>query len=436
MDLLQTFGLVLLVCAIITFAALHFVRPAPPSSLTIASGAPGSRFYLVAQQYQKILARNGIKLHIVTTEGSSDNLNRIMAQHTRVDIALVQAGVSDIQDTGDLISLGSVFYVPLTIFYRSPASLDRLSQLAGQRIAIGPSGSGTRSLALALLKANEIDEHGRTQLLDLEGEAARAALLARQVDAIFLTGDSAAPETIREMLHTPGIRLFDFSQADAYVRRFHYLSKLELPPGAFDLGENLPPTAINMLAPTVELVAHSSLHPALSDLMIETATEVHGGAGLLQNAGQFPAPLVHDFPISADAARYYKSGKSFSYRYLPFWVASLLDRIVVVLLPVLLVVIPGLRYLPALYNWRIKSRIDRRYRQLMALERSSLGDLSAQHRAVLIERLAQIENSVIALKIPGSHAESLYVLREHVQFVRENLARSAQKVDKVAAAAE
>jgi TRAP-type uncharacterized transport system substrate-binding protein len=412
---------------------LHFVRPAPPKTLTIASGAPGSKFNLVAQQYRKILAHNGITLKILVTEGSLDNLNRLLAANSP-DIALVQSGVSGGGDTGDLISLGSVFYVPLTIFYRSPAALQRLSQLRGQRIAIGLPGSGTRSLALALLKANEIEPQGPTQLLDLEGEGARAALLARQVDAIFLAGDSAPPETIREMLHTPGVRLFDFSQADAYVRRFHYLSKLEVPPGSFDLGENLPPTAVNMLAPTVELLAHSSLHPAMSDLLIEAATEVHGGATLLQNAGQFPAPLAHEFPLSADAARYYKSGKSFAYRHLPFWIASLLDRTVVVLLPIFLVVIPALRYLPAVYNWRIKSRIDRRYRQLMALERHSLEDVSPEQRAILLDRLAQIEKSVIALKMPGSHAEALYVLREHIQFVRENLIRSPPKMEQGAKA--
>jgi TRAP-type uncharacterized transport system substrate-binding protein len=235
-------GPVLILSAIAVVAALHFVRPAPPNTLTIASAAPGSKFYLTAQKYQKILARNGIKLKIVATEGSLDNLNRLLAAHTPVDIALVQSGISGTGDTGDLVSLGSVFYVPLTIFYRSPVPLQRLSQLRGRRIAIGPPGSGTRFLALDLLKANQIVPQGQTQLLDLEGEAARAALVAQQVDAIFLTGDSAAPDTISEMLHSPGIRLFEFPQADAYVRRFHYLSKLELPAGAFDLGENLPPT--------------------------------------------------------------------------------------------------------------------------------------------------------------------------------------------------
>jgi hypothetical protein len=272
-----------------------------------------------------------------------------------------------------------------------------------------------------MLKANEIEPGGATQLLDLEGEEARRALLAGRADAIFLAGDSATPDTIREMLHAPGVRLFDFSQADAYVRRFHYLSKLVVPAGAFDLGENLPPVSIDLLAPTAELVAHSNLHPALSDLLIEAATEVNGGASVLQNAGQFPTPLVHDFPLSADAARYYKSGKSFSYRYLPFWVASLLDRAVVVFLPIVLVVIPALRYLPAAYNWRVRGRINKRYRQLMALERQSLGPMSPEKRTSLLERLGQIEKAVIALKIPGSHAEQVYLLREHIQFVRATL---------------
>ena len=432
-DLAQTLGPAVILSTIAIFAALHFVRPAPPRTLSIASGPAGSKFNSVAQQYQKILARNGITLKVIVTEGSQDNLNRLLAADSRVDIALVQSGVSTTGDTSDLISLGSMFYQPLTIFYRSPKPLERLSQLRGQPIAIGPPFSGTRFLALALLKANEIDADPQTPLLDLEGEAARSALLAKRAGAIFLSGDSGAPDTIREMLHAPGIRLFDFPQADAYVRRFHYLNKLVLPPGAFDLGENLPPAHINMLAPTVELLGHSSLHPALSDLLIETAIQVHGGATLLQNVGQFPAPSVHDFPISADAARFYKSGKSFAYRYLPFWLASLLDRALVVLLPVVLVVIPTLRYLPAVYNWRINSRINRRYGQLMALERESLGDLSEKQREALTERLAQFEKSVIVLKVPGSHADQLYLLRQHLQFVRDNLGPSPPKSAQVPA---
>jgi TRAP transporter TAXI family solute receptor len=438
---LQTMGPLLVVIGIVIFLALHFLRPAPPDRLTIASGPIGSRFETYANDYRRILARSGVTVTVLITKGSLENLERLNAPKSTVDVALVQTGIAGSpQATGtaagvpatdaatanpDLRSLGSVAYQLLTIFYRSAKPIERLSELKGKRIATGPQGSGTEALALALLAQNEIVPHESTTLLDLEGEAARAALLHGQVDAIFLSGDSASGATIREMLHAPGIRLFDFPQADAYVRRFPYLSKLEIPAGAFDLGENLPPERIVMLAPTVELVARAELHPALSDLLIEAATEANGKATLLQNAGQFPTPLMHDLPVSADATRFYTSGKSFTYRYFPFWLATLLNRAFVVTLPIFLVAIPALRYVPALYNWRIRSRIDRRYKQLMALERESLGELSTERRELLLARLADIEKSVIKLKMPGSHAEQLYVFRQHMKFVRDNLEQVA-----------
>jgi len=207
------------------------------------------------------------------------------------------------------------------------------------------------------------------------------------------------------------------------VRRFPYLSKLSIPAGAFDLGENLPPRPISMLAPTVELLSHTDLHPALVDLLIEAAIETHGKASLLQNAGQFPTTQLHSFPVSTEAARYYKSGRSFAYRYLPFWLASLLTRALVVLLPIFVVVIPSLRYLPQLYNWRIRSRIHRRYGELMAIEREALADPSAERRAALLERIDEIERSSIAGKMPGSHGEAAYRLRELLRFVRERLSQ-------------
>ncbi|MBL6749540.1 MAG: ABC transporter substrate-binding protein [Nevskia sp.] len=424
-DLAGSLGLVLLLSAAAIAVAFHFVRPAPPDTLTIASGPEGSTFHSAAERYQKILARSGVKLMILPSHGSLDNLNRLTDPNGSVDIGFVQAGVTGAGDTGDLVSLGSVFYQPLTVFYRSRKPIHRLSELLGKRIAVGSEGSGTRFLALALLKANGIDGRSPTQLLALEGEAARSALVADQADAIFLSGDSAGPATVREMLHTKGVRLYGFPQADAYQRRFRYLSKLVLPAGAFDLGENLPREPLTMLAPTVELVARSELHPALSDLLIDAAREVHGKASLLQDAGEFPTPLKHEFPISDDAARYYKSGKSIVYRLLPFWLASLVNRAFVVLVPVIVVLIPGLRLVPALYRWRVNSRIYRRYGELMALERAALEDMSPEQRAALLDRLGDIEKSVITGKIPGAYADQLYILRQHIKFVRDRLVPAA-----------
>jgi TRAP-type uncharacterized transport system substrate-binding protein len=429
-DLAHTLGPILLASAAAIWLALHFMQPAPPRTLTMSGGPEGSSFETIAERYRAILARSGITLEVIPSAGSLENLDRLATPHSHFDIALVQSGITETAQHGghldDLVSLGSMFFQPLTVFYRGPRRIARLSQLRGKRIAIGKAGSGTRLLALALLQANGIDTHGPTRLLDLEGDAARRALLEGRADAIFLTGDSAPPATIRAMLHARGVLMFNFAQADAYTRRFPYLHKLEIPAGAFDLGANLPARPLNLLAPAVELIAHASLHPALCDLLIEAAEEVHGRANLLQYAHEFPNTSTYTFPLDEEAARYYKSGdRSLAYRYLPFWMASLVSRIAVVLVPIIVILIPGLRFLPQLYRWRVDSRIHRRYGELMALERESLGELTPERRAALLERLEEIERSVILRKIPGSHAEQLYQLREHIRFVRRNLGRSA-----------
>ena len=202
------------------------------------------------------------------------------------------------------------------------------------------------------------------------------------------------------------------------MRRFRYLTKIELTPGSIDLGKNTPAEMLTMVAPTVELVARSDLHPALSDVLIEAAREVHGRATLLQKAGEFPAPLEHEYRVSDDAIRYYKSGKSFAYKHLPFWVASLVDRALVLLVPIAVLLIPGLRIVPLLYRWRISGRIYRRYGELMALERVAFAQTTAEQRADLLKRLDEIEKRVITVKLPGSFADQVYVLRQHIHFVR------------------
>jgi hypothetical protein len=222
-------------------------------------------------------------------------------------------------------------------------------------------------------------------------------------------------------MNAKGIRLFDFVQGDGYVRRFRYLSKLELPPGSLDLGNNTPETPLTMIAPTVELIARSDLHPALSDMLIEAAREVHGRATLLQKTGEFPAPLEHEYRLSDDALRYYQSGKSFAYKHLPFWLASLVDRALILLVPIVVLLIPGLKIVPWLYRWRISGRIYRRYGELMALEREASAQTTQEQRAELLKRLDEIEERVKTVKLPGSFADQLYVLRQHIGFVRNQI---------------
>jgi len=425
-DLLVTVAPLILITVIVIGVAYWFVRPAPPNTITITSGPNGSIFQLNAEKYRKILARNGVKLQILPSEGSLDNIKRLANPAYHVDVGFVQGGMAAGMKVDNLVSLGSVFHEPLALFYRSAAPVKWLSELGGKRLALGREGSGAHALALVLLKSNGIEPGGTTSLLDLGGEEAADALIEGKIDAAFLMGDSATPPIMRKLLWTPGVRLFNFAQADAYVRRFPYLAKLDLPMGAFDFGKNVPSEDIHLIGPTVELVARENLHPALSDLLIETAREVHSKATLLQHAGEFPSPLAHELRISGDAQRYYTSGKSFLYRALPFWVASLIDRLLVVVVPIFVVLIPGLKLVPALYSWRIKSRIYRWYGLLIALERSLLLHPPIEERESLIKRIDDIEAEVNKMKMPLAYAEQLYVLRDHINFVRARYANTQE----------
>ena len=400
-----------------------FSHSAPPKTIVLTSGPPDSFFYTTAGKYAAILARNGVTLKILPSQGSLENLKRLGDPASRVDIGFVQGGLTNGIDTSRVVSLGSMFYEPIFVFYRSPTPIDLLSELAGKRLAIGSPGSGTRALTLTLLAANGIQPgpNGTTEFLELDGTTAATALVDGRVEAAFLMGDSAGPQVMRQLLHTPGIRLFDFTQADGYTRRIPYLNKLELPKGCLDFGLNLPTHDVQLIGPTVELIARPTLHPVLSDLLLEAAQEVHGKATLLQRHGEFPAPLEHEFKLSGDARRYYTSGKSFLYRYLPFWLASLANRILVVFVPLVVVLIPGLRLIPALYKWRIRLGIYRWYRALLALEKELATPAAAERQDEFAQRLTQIEEAVNKMKVPASFADQFYVLRGHISFVRSRL---------------
>ncbi|MDJ1162371.1 TAXI family TRAP transporter solute-binding subunit [Burkholderia gladioli pv. gladioli] len=420
-DLAMSFGPALLLGAAAIWLAIRLIQPAPPTHLTLSAGPPGSTNWSAAQKYKHILAKNGITLEVLPSEGSAQNLQRLLDPAQHVDVAFVQSGVEQKGQSDQLVSLGSVGYVPIAILYRGPV-IERLSQFRGKRLALGPDGSGSHELGLALLKLNGIVPGGATNLLPLAGEDAAHALLDGRIDAAFLSGDSTQIPVMAKLFRAPGIHFYSFAQAEAYARRLSYLTDITLPMGVYDPGTNLPSTNIHTLSPTVELIARDSLHPALSDLLIEAAREVHGHSTILQRAGEFPSPVTHSsIPLSDDAARYYKSGKTFLYRQLPFWVASLVDRLLVIVVPLVVVLIPGLRFVPLLYGWRVRSRIYRWYGALITLERSALGELSPRDRLVLLEKLDDVEDSVNRMKMPLAYAGQFYVLREHIGFVRERL---------------
>lgn len=430
----ETFGLgrtaslaaIILIILVAFFAAFWFYQATPPKTIIITTGPEGSLFKRVAERYAVILAKNGIKMKILTSNGSLENLNRLNNPLFKVDVGFVQGGVARNQNFDNLVSLGSIFHEPLSVFYRDKKTLELLSQLNGRRLAIGPPGSGTQALSLTLLKANGIEPGGPAILLEPETEEAAKKLIEGSIDAAFLMGDAASFKIIRTLFKTPGIKLFNFTQADGYTRRFRYLNKLELPKGSLDFGKNIPPDNVYLIGPMVEFVARKDLHPVLSDLLLGAATEIHGKAGMFQQQGDFPAPFEHEFRISDDASRYYRSGKSFLYKYLPFLMASLTNRILAVFVPIFVILIPGLRIITAVYRWQMKMRIYRWYGTLLALEKDVRIHSAPEKREEFHKRLDGIEQAVNKMKMPASFAEQFYILRGHIGFVRKQIIDNAK----------
>ena len=414
-----TLSAALLIFVVIICGVSWFIHSAPPDTIIITTGPEGSIFQTNAIKYASILARSGVKLKILPSQGSQENLLRLNDPAFHADVGFVQGGMTSGITVSNLVSLGSISYQPLLIFYRSATPVELLSEFNGKRLAVGQPGSGTRSLAMTLLQTNGVGS--ATVMLDLPPAEASKALLEGNADAVFLMGDSASPAIMRKLLRAPGIHLFSFKQAVAYTRRMNYLNVLTFPMGSIDLGNNIPPRDANLLGPTVELIARKTLHPAMSDLLLEAAREVHGRATILQRRGEFPTPLEQEFPISEDAARFYKSGKSFLYRYLPFSLASLFNRIVMVFVPMVVVLVPGLRTIPKIYRWRIRSQICRWYRALLALEHELPTQTAPGKREEMLKRLDQIERIVHNMKVPASFADQFYVLRGHISFVRNRL---------------
>jgi TRAP-type uncharacterized transport system substrate-binding protein len=427
-DLTATVGPFVLLALLLLIGAYWLLDPEPPRRVVLATGVERGAYAEFGTRYAKLLAADGIKVELRNTQGTAENLALLRDPKSGVDVAFVQGGVDapprgDDSDEGNLTSLGSLFYEPVWLFYREDAAvrllkspaLASLAQLRGWRINTGTDGSGVQVLVQQLLEANALDPNTMT-LLKESTTPAVVAFLEGRIDAIIFV---SAPESlmVQMLLRTPGVRLFDFAHAEAYARRFAFLSSVVLPRGIVDLAGDQPPRDVHLVAPTAMMVAREGIHPALVQLFVQAAAQVHGGAGWFQHKGDFPNTRNTAIPISSEAARYYRDGLPWMQRYMPFWLANLIDRMGVVLISLIAVLIPLSRVVPPLYQFRIRSRVFRWYGQLRKIEdaagRRPVDDL---HRD-----LDAIENRVGRVHVPLSYADELYALRSHIAMVRGRL---------------
>jgi TRAP-type uncharacterized transport system substrate-binding protein len=406
--------------------AAHYVRPAPPRQIVFAAGVDGGAYRAFAEAYAKALARDGITVRLRATAGARENYRLLRDQKEPMDVGLVRSGIGDAEEAPRLVSLGAIGYEALWVFCRGRHTLDDLPGLRGRNIAIGSKGAGTRRLVRNLLAANGIDEND-FRAFEIGGVEAAEALLTGRIDCAFLFEPPEAG-VLKALIYSPEAQLVDFSRrADAYTKLIPALHKVVLPEGANDLASNRPSRPITLLAAQTQLVAREDLHPAIQALILQAATGVHGGTGLFQAEHEFPASRSFEFPLSVDAQRYYTSGRPFLQRYLPFWVANLVDRALVFLIPALAIVLPLVRILPPLYAWSVRRRIYRWYGELMFIENEMRRTLTRGETRDFDARLQWIEREVNELHPPLAFANQLYLLRQHIDFVQSRLASLATR---------
>ena len=425
-DLAISFGPFILLAVALLALAYWWLDPNPPKRVTLATGPAQSAYEEFGNRYAKALKANGITVDLVVTQGSAANLQ--MLREGKVDLAFVQGGTSDYtdQDQEKLVSLGSLFLEPVWLFYRedaarkitTTATLTALTQLQGMRINIGTPGSGVPSLMTKLLDSNRINTATLT-MTSLDQTPATMAFLANELDAIVF---ASAPESlmVQMLLQTPGVKLMNFPQSDAYSRRFDFLSATRLPRGVVDLAANIPPDDVRLVGPTTALISRSTTHPALLQLFAQAGNAIHGGAGWFKRARSYPNIENNELPIAKEAERAMKSGPPLLQRYLSFWVANLVDRMWLVLSVILVVLLPLSRILPPLYTFRVRSRIFRWYGQLRDIEvRSEREDNHA-----LLQELNALESRAEKVAVPLSYTDELYALRSNIHLVRKKLLRT------------
>jgi TRAP-type uncharacterized transport system substrate-binding protein len=408
--------------------------PLPPRSLTLATGPPGSASALLGQRYRDALARSRIDVRLRATAGAVESLALLREPASGVDAAFLQAGIPGAADAPGLVSLGTMYYEPLWLFRRGPGAPPAPADLLGKRLAVGLEGSGTRALTLRLLGLLGIDGRN-TDLRPLGPLEAADALADGAIDFAAMVTAWESP-VVQRLLATPGIELVSFPRADAHLARSPFLNKVVLPAGVADLARNIPPADVVLLAPKSSLVVRRDLHPSLLYLLLDAATGFHSRPGLFTGAGTFPAAEPIDVPLAEDAQQYYKRGRPFLQRYMPFWLASLVERLFLLVLPIVGVGIPLVRWLPSVYGWGMQRRIVRLYGDLKRVELAAEELPAAADAAGLLARLDELEARASHLRVLKSQLPTAYAFRRDVRLVRERLERKHAPRGEIGAAAD
>ncbi len=428
-QLLRMIGPGIIGTVVVFAVAFYFVEPPPPQTVVIATGGTGGRYHAFAEAYADAFARHGITLELRETAGSVENFDLLLHDDT-VSLAIVQGGTAppDAHAADSIEAIASLYFEPLWVFHRADLEIEHLGDLKGRRIAVGEADSGSSLLATQVLAMNGIhDGRDGTEFLNQSGLQAASSLGVDHVDAAMFVVGPESP-ILLPLLEDPQLVLMDFARQQAYARRLPFLKDVVLEEGVIDFEKNLPRKRVRLIAPAANLVTTSAMHDAFVPLLLEVALEQHRGGGLLADDGELPSQDYVSFPVNSAARSYLAHGPSFFQRHLSFWVASMIDRTKILIIPLLTLLIPLFKIAPPVYRWRIRSRIYRWYDVLRGIDqklREENGGDPSEHAA----RLQAMSNELNTVDIPLSYMEEFYNLRLHIDLVNSELEKRTGQRD-------
>ena len=401
----------------IFYFASSFIEDTPKKELTIATGSISGNYYKAALKYQKLLAKQNVKLNIINTSGSVENLD--LLNSSKADIAFVQAGIIDSSDNKDIESLASIYYEPLWVFYKNSGyTINYIVELINKKVSIGGNGSGTQYLAIQMLIDNGITTDNTT-LVSLTAEESKNKLLSGEIDAMFLVSSPNSEEVI-ELLSDPSIELLNLKRVKAYNQKYKFLSSLTLYEGTIDLYKNLPSENKNLLSTTANLVCNKGLNDELIRIFVKQIKIVHSKESIFEDENQFPSLSNLDTSINKEAQNYLTNGDSWLESIFPFWIASQIDRLKILLIPLLTLLFPLFKGVLPLYTWSIRSKIYKWYKRLDILENKT--DLSTAELEKNIQELIELKYEVQKqTKVPLSYKGEYYNLLLHIDLVSKEL---------------
>jgi TRAP transporter TAXI family solute receptor len=405
--------------------AYQFVEPPPPKEIRIATGREGGGYHQFALKYQQLMAKEHFQLEIIPTAGSVEVLQ--LLKTGQADIGLVQGGTGKTVSPEGLESIASLFYEPLWIFHRQEQPFEYLFEFRGKRLAVGEEGSGTRPVAEHLLQDNHVTPEN-SSFLGLSSREAAAQLIAGEIDAAFFVMSPTA-NLITELLMHPKIELMNLRRDQAYSSRYSFLTSLKIGEGMIDLEKNIPDQDKTLLAATASLVARDDLHSDVIHLLLKKLIEVHKDGGMLEKPDQFPSEQFVEFPMNEAAAVYLKNGPSWLHTIFPFWIASTLDRLKILLIPLIPVVMILFKGAFPLYRLGIRFKIFRWYGTLREIDREidEHNDLATIEDE--IQKMKTLQKEIIEqVSVPLSYMGEFYALRLHIRLVLNRLREQREEI--------